>query len=104
MRGRIEDQVADDGSGSSRRVTGLFTSPIRANLGAVSLPGRLEHSLSNLLANVRELRAQIRSVSAGAIPPAALRDMPEVKADVAPQVDMVKAAEVDPTNEASSPS
>ncbi len=53
---------------------------------------------------VREIRAQIGSVAAGDIPPAALRDMPEANVDAPSQVDMVKAAEVDPTTEAVSPS
>lgn len=47
----------------------------------------------------QELRKQIASVPQGAIPPPALRDLPEVTPPK--QVDMVEAAKVDPTNEAS---
>jgi hypothetical protein len=48
----------------------------------------------------QELRAQIASVPSGAIPPPALRDLPEVKPPAKDPIDMVKAASVDNTNEA----
>ncbi len=50
----------------------------------------------------RELRAQIASVPLGTIPPAELRDLPEVKPG-AGQIDMVEATKVDTTNDATAP-
>jgi hypothetical protein len=48
-----------------------------------------------------ELRSQIASVPSGTIPPPALRDLPETKPPEMGQIDMVEAAKVDTTNEAS---
>lgn len=50
----------------------------------------------------QELKVQIASVSPGTIPPAELRDMPEVKPG-ADQIDMVEATKVDTTNDATTP-
>ena len=49
----------------------------------------------------RELREQIASVAPGTIPPPALRDLPEVKSPEKAPIDMVDAAKIDTTNEAS---
>jgi len=49
---------------------------------------------------IRELRTQMASVAAGAIPPPTLLDMPVSTPEPASQVDMVKVAEVDRANEA----
>ena len=49
----------------------------------------------------RELREQIASVAPGTIPPPVLRDLPEVKFPEKAPIDMVDAAKIDTTNEAS---
>lgn len=49
---------------------------------------------------VSELRTQIASVKTGTVPPPALLDLPEPTPQSTSQIDLVKAAEVDPVSEA----